>query len=123
MAEEKSGWKRWLFRGLGLVVGVLNGLLGAGGGMVAVPMLRGLGLRAEEAHATSIAIIFPLAVASGFLYLQAGQFALADAWVYLPGGVAGALCGAWLLPRIKTLWLHRIFGVVILLSAIRLLMR
>jgi uncharacterized membrane protein YfcA len=55
------------------------------------------------------------------LYLQAGRFTLGEAWVYLPGGLLGALCGAWLLPRLKSVWLHRIFGVVILFSAIRLL--
>lgn len=106
---------------LGFVAGMLNGLFGAGGGMVAVPMLHKLGVTAEESHATSIAVILPLAVASGFVYLQAGQFSLREAWGYLPGGALGALAGAWLLPRLKSVWLHRIFGVVILFSAARLL--
>lgn len=115
--------KNWLSYGLGLVVGGLNGLFGSGGGMVAIPMLRGLGLDSKECHATSMAIIFPLALTSGYLYLRGEQFALADAWVYLPGGVVGAVFGAWLLPRLKTEWLRRIFGVIILFAAGRLLLR
>lgn len=121
MTEKMKSNKR--LYPLGLVVGLLNGLLGSGGGMVAVPMLRGLKLEADECHATSIAIIFPLAIASGFLYLRAGSFNLADAWGYLPGGVLGAVVGAWLLPRISSIWLHRVFGVVVLFAAARLLMR
>lgn len=115
--------KKWLSLPLGLAVGALNGLFGAGGGMVAVPMLRWLGLESDESHATSMAVIFPLAIASGLIYLHAGQFQISDALPYLPGGLLGAVCGAWLLPRLKTLWLHRIFGVVILFSAGRLLLQ
>lgn len=115
--------KKLSFYLLGLAVGLLNGLLGAGGGMVAVPVLRSLGVSAESCHATSIAVIFPLAVTSGFLYLNAGSFAVSDAAPYLPGGLLGALAGAWLLPRIKTVWLRRIFGIVVLFTAVRLFTR
>ena len=106
----KKHKKRCLPYLFGLLVGGLNGLFGAGGGMIAVPMLRGLGLEGEQCHATSLAIILPLAMASGLLYLHAGQLTIGDAWPYLPGGLLGALCGAWLLPRLKTIWLRRIFG-------------
>ena len=119
-AVEHHKKRCWL---LGLAAGILNGLFGAGGGMATVPMLRTMGLSAEETHATSIAIILPLAIASGFFYLQAEQFSLSDAWVYLPGGLAGALFGAWLLPRFHSIWLRRIFGAVVVFSACRLLMR
>lgn len=119
----KKPKRKFLFYPLGLAVGVLNGLFGSGGGMVAVPMLKGLDVEPEACHATSIAIIFPLAVASGLMYLNAGSFKLADALVYLPGGAAGAVFGAWLLPKIGTVWLRRIFAVVILFAAGRLLMR
>lgn len=115
--------KKFLSYPMGLVVGALNGLFGAGGGMVAVPMLRFLGLKGEECHATSIAIIFPLAIASGFLYLQSGHLTIDQAVPFLPGGIAGALAGAWLLPKLSTKWLHRIFGVLIIVSAIRLILR
>jgi uncharacterized membrane protein YfcA len=57
------------------------------------------------------------------LYLNAGSFALIDTLKYLPGGIAGALFGAWLLPRLNTDILRRIFGGVMLLAAVRLFLR
>jgi uncharacterized membrane protein YfcA len=90
---------------------------------MAVPMLRGAGLEEDAAHATSISIILPLAIASGLLYLRAEAFTLTDALPYLPGGLAGAAAGALLLPKLKAVWLRRIFGAVIVASAIKLLIR
>ena len=40
-------------------VGFVNGLLGGGGGMVAVPALCGAGLGVASAHATAIAVVLP----------------------------------------------------------------
>ena len=36
----------------GFLSGAVNGLLGAGGGMIAVPMLAKSGLEAKKSHAT-----------------------------------------------------------------------
>jgi uncharacterized membrane protein YfcA len=115
--------RKWLVYPLGAGAGFLNGLFGAGGGMVAVPMLKALGVPQEACHATSLAVILPLAVASGFLDLNAGSFALAGTLEYLPGGALGALFGAWLLPRIRTDVLRRIFGCLVLLAAVRMFLR
>ena len=51
----------------GSAAGFLNGLFGAGGGMVVVPMLQRDGLPPERSHATSIAVILPLSIASSLL--------------------------------------------------------
>lgn len=107
----------------GLASGFLNGLFGAGGGMVAVPMLHSAGLSTRESHATSIAIILPLTLASSFLYYQQGQLSFSDALPYLPGGLVGALVGAWLLKKVNPIWLHRLFGLLILFAAVRLLIQ
>lgn len=112
--------KIWL---LGPVIGLLNGFFGAGGGMVAVPLLQKLGLKREECHATSMAVILPLAALSGFFYLSGGNVRLAEAAAYMPGGLLGALAGGWLLPRIKTSLLRKIFGAAALLTGLRLLLR
>ncbi len=107
----------------GGVAGLLNGLFGAGGGMVVVPMLQRDGLPPERSHATSIAVILPLSAASSLLYLSMGNIRLAQALPYIPLGLAGAVFGGWLLPRVKTVWLHRIFGALVLYSAVRLLLQ
>jgi uncharacterized membrane protein YfcA len=73
----------------GLIAGVLNGLLGAGGGMAVVPMLERAGLGPARSHATSIAVIVPLCALSAALYTFAGSVKIADALPYIPGGLAG----------------------------------
>lgn len=115
--------KKWYFLLLGLIAGVLNGLFGAGGGVVVVPMLEKAGIEPRKAHATSISIILPLSVLSGIFYLLGGHIDLGRALPYLPLGLVGALLGGWLLKRISNDLLRRVFGIVILISAVRLLLK
>ncbi len=115
--------KKMLAWPMGLAVGLLNGFFGAGGGMVGVPMLRFLGMEERECHATCIAVIAPLAAVSAWLYLQKRVFSLADAAWYLPGGLAGALVGGWLLPKLKGIWLRRVFGALVIFAGARMVLR
>lgn len=108
---------------MALLTGFLNGFFGSGGGMIAVPILEKLELSAEEAHSTSILIILPLAMLSGFLYLRSDAFKITDTLPYIPGGIAGALFGGWLMSRLDAKYLRKIFGVVILIAAGRLMFK
>ncbi|MDR3552195.1 MAG: sulfite exporter TauE/SafE family protein [Clostridia bacterium] len=107
----------------GLFAGLLNGLLGAGGGMVIVPLLERNGQEPRKAHATSIAVITPLCVLSAAFYLHGGSVRLSDVLPFLPAGLAGAFLGAKLLPKIPDNLLRRIFGAFMLYAAWRLLAR
>jgi uncharacterized membrane protein YfcA len=107
----------------GFIAGILNGLLGAGGGTVIVPMLEKSGLKPVNAHATSIAIIVPLCVLSAFIYLSSKSLSFTDALPYLPAGFIGAFVGAKVLPHIPGNILRRIFGAFMLYAAFRLLWR
>lgn len=107
----------------GLGAGFLNGLLGTGGGMLAVPLLEWSGVRGRRAHATSLAVILPLSLVSAALYWWRGWSSPLLALPYLPGGLAGALAGAWLLPRVNTAWIKAAFSLLLLWAAFRLLTR
>lgn len=107
----------------GVAVGVLNGLFGAGGGIVAVSFLSRLDGDVKSAHATAVLITLFLSLASCFLYLSRGNVRLADALPYVPGGLAGAAAGALLLKKIPVFWLRKVFAVFVLYSAVRLLLR
>ena len=109
--------------GGGVIIGVVNGLLCAGGGMLAVPLLKKSGLEQKEAHATSIAVILPLSVISAATYLLNGSVTLSDSIPYLLPGAIGAVIGAVLLGKISDKWLRRVFGVFMIWAGIRLLMR
>ena len=82
----------------GFGAGLLNGLLGAGGGMVVVPLLSALGTGGKKSHATALAVIVPLSLVSAVLYLIEGRFTLADARPWLPGSLRGEYLGSRLMP-------------------------
>ena len=106
-----------------VLVGLINGLLGAGGGMLAVPLLKKVGAEQKKAHATSIALILPLCLFSAVLYLAGGKVAISDAVGYLPAGAVGAIIGAFLLSKINDVWLKRIFALFIIWSGVRMWFR
>lgn len=107
----------------GLFVGILNGMLGAGGGMLVVPMLKKLGLQQTNAHATAVAVIFPLSVLSAIVYLVMGHYALGQAAQFLLPGAAGALLGGLVLSKIPAEWLRKVFACFMIWAGIRMVMR
>lgn len=106
---------------LGLISGVINGLFGSGGGLIAVPLLEKTGIDAKKSHATSIAIILPLSIISTIFYLYNKSFNISDALPYIPFGVIGAIVGSMILKRISNKLLHKIFGGIIIISAFKML--
>lgn len=108
---------------VGLVAGLLNGLLGAGGGTVVVPALEKCGLPPRRAHATSIAVVVPLCAFSLLFYLRGGGLSLRGWWYVVPAGLAGGYLAARLLPKIPANLLRRLFGAFMLYAAWRLLTR
>lgn len=108
---------------IGLLGGFLNGLFGSGGGLAVVPLLEHDGVEAKEAHATSVAIIFVLSILTGLMYWHQGLIDFSLAWKYIPSGFVGAIIGATLLKKIPNDLLRRIFGLIILISAVRMLIK
>ena len=106
----------------GLCAGFFNGLFGAGGGMLAVPALEFSGLEVEKSHATSVALILPLCIFSSVLYLLDGRVQIHEAFPYLPGGIIGAVIGATLLCKLSSVWIKRIFGLLMMWAGIRMIL-
>lgn len=108
---------------MGFVCGVLNGMFGSGGGVAAVPMLEGSGLEAKKSHATSVALIFVLSIATTISYLLGDKLDFGLALQYIPYGVVGAVIGAVLLKKMPNSLLRRVFGGIILIAAVRILVK
>ena len=108
----------------GFLIGAINGLLGAGGGMLAVPLLsKACGLERQEAHMNSVAVILPITLVSVGVYLFKGSVQLSDALRFVPSGLLGALLGTVALGKIPSKWLKLIFGGFMIWAGIRLVMR
>ncbi len=107
----------------GIAIGFTNGLLGAGGGMLAVPILKKCGFSQKEAHTNAIAVILPITVLSSTMYLLKGYVTFKDAFIYMPTGLVGALIGTYILHKISPLLLKRVFGGLMIYAGIRLLLK
>lgn len=115
--------RSWLKFGLcGAAAGAVNGLFGAGGGMVLVPMLIGLGkLEDKKAFASAICVILPLCIVSIAVYSMRGSIPLSSAAPYLVGGLAGGLLGGIIFRKVSANFLHKLFGILIIWGGLRLL--
>ena len=114
---------KWFRYGLcGAAAGVVNGLFGAGGGMVLVPLLvRFAKVEDKKAFSSAISIILPLCLISIFVYGMQKIFPISEALPYLIGGLTGGLLGGLLFRKVTPGFLHKIFGLIILWGGFRLL--
>ncbi|MBQ9730154.1 MAG: sulfite exporter TauE/SafE family protein [Clostridia bacterium] len=98
--------------GTGALVGLANGLFGGGGGMIAVPLLKKLGMEERSAHATAIAVIFPVSVASFLVYAYGG---FCDFSVLIPTAIGvflGGIIGAKLLQTLPERTVKILFSIL-----------
>lgn len=107
---------------LGFATGIVNGVFGSGGGMIIVPALVFfLGLKDYKAHATAISIIFPLTIISTLIYLLNNTISFKTSALVMIGGLLGSFIGAKLLNKIPSKVLRKVFGFIIIYTAIRMI--
>jgi uncharacterized membrane protein YfcA len=112
--------KVWKLVLIGLVAGLLSGGFGVGGGIILVPLLVGVGMDRHRAHATSLASIFPIALAGAITFGASGEINIGLGIAVGIGGVLGSMVGASLMNRLSTRTLSIFFGLVILGAGIRM---
>lgn len=104
----------------GGAAGIVNGLIGAGGGMVLVPLLTLLtDLKEEEVFPASVAIIAPICIVSLAVTAAYGSIAWVASLPYLLGGALGGAAVGIYGKKIPVKWLHRGLGILILWGGIR----
>ena len=102
--------------------GFLNGLFGAGGGMLIVPVLQNCGFDEKESHAACVAIVLPICFLSACLYLFANKVTIPQAIPYLPWTLIGGILGSILLPKCKAKFIKLIFAALIIFAAGRMIL-
>lgn len=112
----------WKLGFCGALAGAVNGLLGAGGGMVLVPLLQKSGsLEENQIFPSSVAIILPICLVSLCVTAMRGALPWTEALPYLLGSVPGGLLAGIFGRKIQVKWLHRFLGIILLWGGIRYL--
>lgn len=108
---------------LGLAAGTISGLVGIGGGVIIVPALMYLfGLSQHQAQGTTLALLVPpIGLLAAWTYYKHGYVNLRIAGLVCLGFFLGGLLGAQLAVRLTDPALRRIFGVALLLIALRMI--
>ncbi|MEM2921116.1 MAG: sulfite exporter TauE/SafE family protein [Candidatus Bathyarchaeia archaeon] len=107
---------------IGAAVGFLSGLVGVGGGFLLVPlMIMCLKVPIHEAIGTSLLQVVGLAVSGVVRHLLLGNIDGQIVVILATGGAVFAQLGARLCKRCPQRFLQRVFALVLLLFAIRLL--
>ena len=114
-------FSRWRAVALGTVVGLLVGMVGAGGGFLLVPlMMYGLGVPVREAVGSSLAIV----TFGGLGGLVGKALSGQVLWIYalslVVGALPGARLGATTSARISGAMLAQLLGVLLALIAARM---
>lgn len=106
----------------GLSAGLVNGLFGAGGGMLLVPLLgMWTPLREDEVFPASVSVIAPVCLISLAFSVSQADFSWRGSLPYLLGSAIGGIgAGLWG-KKISVKWLHRLLGALILWGGIRYL--
>ena len=115
--------------GAGGLIGLLSGLVGAGGGFISVPFMTWCNVAIHNAVATSAALGFPIALANVAGYIVSGQNVqnLPDSsfgYLWLPALVVIAVCSVTMAPvgaatahKLPVKQLKRVFATILYVLA------
>ena len=111
----------------GVTVGMTNGLLGAGGGIIAVWALRAALKDAIEDErdvlANALCITLPISALSCLSYALHGNLKINGIGLYVIPAILGGALGGVLLGRIKATSAGRLFATLVVVSGVLLIIR
>lgn len=111
---------QWKPIAIGAAAGLVNGLFGAGGGLLLVPLFMSwCRLPPKSAFATSLAVTLPLSAVSLIVYALRGSLDVAAALPYMLGGIAGGIVGARFMSRLDVKWLRLLLAVFLLYGGVK----
>lgn len=108
---------------IGLLAGILSGLVGVGGGILIIPLLIiFLGLTQHQAQGTALfTMLPPIGILAAINYYKEGvvnwEYAIVIAFTFIIGGYLGSKLSFSLPPQT----VRKVFGVIMLLGAFKLI--
>ena len=109
--------------GIGILTGVMAGMLGIGGAIIMIPALVFiLGISQQTAQGTSLAVMLPpVGILAAYNYYKAGQVNIKFAIILAVFFLVGSYFGSKLALTLPQNVLKKVFGVLLLLVALRML--
>ena len=107
----------------GLCIGVVNIVLGAGGGMLTVPLYKKMGMEQKKAQINAVATILPITIISAIIYLLNGNINISDTYIYLIPGLLGSILGTFIIRKTSNKYLTIFFSVFMIWAGMRLLFK
>jgi uncharacterized membrane protein YfcA len=113
------------YTALGIAVGTIGTLIGAGGGFVLIPVLLFLHPHEPAANLTalSLAVVFANALSGSSAYTRQRRVDWRSALLFSLAGLPGSLVGAWLTNFIDRRYFDPLLGGTLILGAIVVLSR
>lgn len=108
---------------IGIITGVMAGMLGIGGAVIMIPALVYiLGISQQTAQGTSLAVMLPpVGIIAAYNYYKAGQVNIRFAIILAVFFLVGSYFGSKLALNIPQATLKKIFGILLLLVAAKML--
>jgi len=109
---------------IGIITGVMAGMLGIGGAIIMIPALvLFMGITQQTAQGTSLAVMLPpIGILAAYNYYKAGQVNIKFAIVLAVFFLVGSYFGSKLALTLPQPLLKKIFGVLLLLVAAKMLL-
>ena len=110
---------------LGVTAGIFSGVLGIGGGIIIVPALALLfGMSQHQAQGTTLALMVPpIGLLAAMVYYKQGNVDLKAAAFICAGFFIGGLIGARAAAHIDDALLSKVFGIVMMIVAVKMFFR
>ncbi|ASA77398.1 sulfite exporter TauE/SafE family protein [Thermococcus sp. 5-4] len=105
---------------VGIFIGILAALFGLGGGFLIVPTLNFLGVEIHHAVGTSSAAVVFTSLSSAVAYSRQKRIHYKAGLLLASTAVIGAYIGAWLTSFISAAQLKVIFGLALIIVAVRI---
>ena len=109
-----------------LAAGAINGLLGAGGGVVLLYVFAALLRRrgdkdsGKDAFAGVIAVILPVSLMSALSYARRGNIDMDKMQVLVIPAIVGGIVGAYLTDKLPVKIIRGVFAALVIISGVRM---
>lgn len=107
----------------GIAIGIVNVTLGAGGGMLTVPLYKKCGFDQKSAQINAVATILPITIISLIIYLFNGNVNFSEAFPYILFGLPGAILGTFVIKKTSNKILKSAFAIFMLWAGIRMIIK